>query len=153
MSARLWQKKGWLKPSAWYRSQKLEHPLPVLGQAVVVEHEAGKVIALAQLLSSAMMLAGLRLRTLRPKMQALGRLAEVAVVLAAPPGDDGQERGRQVGDKGHLGRVEGVAVFAPLVEEEVAVGKGQRLEVRRLALKTRPWAAALPAARPAARER
>jgi len=67
MSARALAKEGLAKALAFVQVAELQDPLPVFGQTVIVEHETGKAIRSRSRSSSAMTLAGLRLRTLRPK--------------------------------------------------------------------------------------
>ena len=112
---------------------ELRHPDAVLGQAVVVEHERGEAIPVPQFLQLANDRLGAGAAHPLAEDHVLARLAEGAVVNAAPPGDDGQKRRRQFLDEGHLRRIEGIAELAPFVEEKVAVGEGDSVQVRLLA--------------------
>jgi len=120
---------GLAEPPAFVQVAEFQHPLAVFGQAIVVEHKAGKPVAVAQIFQLGDDVGRAAFADLAAKQRPLGRLAKVAVVLASPPGDDGQEGSRQVGDKGHLGRVQGIAVLFPLGQKEIPIREGQSVQV------------------------
>ena len=69
---------------------ELGHPFPVVGQTVVVEHEAGEVVLVLQEFQF-FDDAGHAPLAEPAEDDALGWLAEITVVNAAAAGDDGQK--------------------------------------------------------------
>jgi hypothetical protein len=70
---------------------KIGHPLVILGEGVVVEHETGEVIPFAEFLQFSDDVFRATPAHIPPEEDPLRRLAKVTVVAAASAGDEGHK--------------------------------------------------------------
>ncbi len=107
-----------------------DDPLSILSQAVIVEHQAVEGVALVELPQLGHDIGHAAPPHTTAKDVPLRRLTVAAVVDAAPAGDDGHKRRRQLGYKGRLWRVLLIAPLAPLLKKQLVIGERYRVQIR-----------------------
>jgi hypothetical protein len=91
------------KAFLFVQSTKFQDPFTILSETIIVEHKAGKIVAVAQQFEFGYDVLGTPLAHLATKEHPLCGLTEITVVFAASSGDDGQEWSWQVRYEWHFG--------------------------------------------------